>query len=131
DHGVVGANRIPRDDVDVGERQRLGDGLAPRDEELFVFADGGSRLCRGRCHVSVASPASDGLVFGVLARDTRGDLDAADVEVSLQLLLVLPAETEAVRADRRLLVPNLGAEPRRVRALVLPSHAPIARLGTR
>src|SRR5262245_65784964 len=47
--------------------------------------------------------ALDLLVFGVLARDARGDLDAAVIEALLELLLVLTAEPEPVRADGRLL----------------------------
>src|SRR5437660_10362607 len=68
----------------------------------------------------------DGLVGGVLARDAGRDLHAAAVEVARQLLLVLAAEAEAVRADRGLLVADLGGEPRRVGGLVLPPHLPLA-----
>src|SRR5947208_14845641 len=80
--------------------------------------------------VSLAScrRPSDGLVLGVLARDARGDLDAARIEIGLQLLLVLAAEAEPVRAHRRLLVADLGAEPGLVGGLVLPPHLPLARV---
>src|SRR5437867_8310506 len=47
------------------------------------------------------------LVLRVLARDAGGDLDTAAVEVFLELLLVLAAEAEAVRAHRGVLVADL------------------------
>src|SRR3989338_3575176 len=69
-----------------------------------------------------------GLVLSVLARDARGDLDAARVEVGLQLLRVLAPEAKAVRAHRRLLVADLGGQPGLVPVLVLPPHLPLARV---
>src|SRR5882724_9889998 len=44
--GVVRPDRIGRDDVDVGERQRFGDGFATGDQELLVLF-GGGRSRRG------------------------------------------------------------------------------------
>src|SRR4029450_4530566 len=68
----------------------------------------------------------NGLVRRVLAGDTRRDLHAAGVEVLLQLLLVLAAEAEAVRAHGGLLVADLAGEPGLVGGLVLAPHLPLA-----
>src|SRR5205823_8382369 len=68
------------------------------------------------------------LVLSVLARDARRDLDAARVQVRLQLFLVLAAEPEPVGAHRGLLVADLLGHPGVVRALVLPPHLPLARV---
>src|SRR5205823_15077474 len=62
------------------------------------------------------------LVLRVLARDARRDLDAARVEVRLQLLLVLAAEAEPVGAHRGLLVADLLGHPGVVRALRSEEH---------
>src|SRR5713101_4783983 len=71
-------------------------------------------------------PALALLARGVLARDARCDLDAALVQVLLYLLIVLPAEAEAVRARDVLLRVDLVGHPRLVRALVLAPHLPLA-----
>src|SRR5712691_9443105 len=68
------------------------------------------------------------LVLRVLARDARGDLRSANVQIGLELLLVLAAEAEAVRAHGGLLVADLAGEPDFVGALVLPPHLPLARV---
>src|SRR5262249_61812381 len=57
-----------------------------------------------------------------------GDLDAALLQVPLDLLLVLAAEAEAVRADHVVLGLDLVAEPGRVPRLVLGPHLPLARV---
>src|SRR5713101_6479876 len=71
-------------------------------------------------------PALALLARGVLARDARCDLDAALVQVLLDLLIVLPAEAEAVRARDVLLRVDLVGHPGLVRALVLAPHLPLA-----
>src|SRR2546429_3290835 len=98
--------------------------LAARDQELFVF-----RRCRSRSrrYGHVLAPL-DGLVLRVLARDPRGDLHPATVQVGLELLLVLAAEPEAVRAHRGLLVADLIREPDLIGGLVLAPHLPLARV---
>src|SRR5260370_1599807 len=68
------------------------------------------------------------LVLRVLARDARRDLDAARVQVALQLLIVLASEAEAVRAHRGLLVTDLLRHPHVVLVLVLAPHLPLARV---
>src|SRR5262245_11721919 len=68
------------------------------------------------------------LVLRVLARDARRDLGAAVLEVLLELLLVLTAEAEPVRADGRLLVADLVGHPGLVLLLVLAPHLPLARV---
>src|SRR5262245_54672724 len=68
----------------------------------------------------------DRLLLGVLPGDPRGDLRAADVEILRDLLLVLPAEPEAVGAHGGLLVADLGQEPGLVGGLVLAPHLPLA-----
>src|SRR3989449_7795320 len=80
------------------------------------------------------SPATSGgshyldrLVLRVLARDAGGDLDTAAVEVFLELLLVLAAEAEAVRAHGGVLVADLLRHPGLVLLLVVPPHFPLAR----
>src|SRR5262249_21609037 len=65
---------------------------------------------------------------GVLAGDACGDLDTALLQVPLDLLLVLAAEAEAVRADDVVLGLDLVAEPGRVPRLVLDPHLPLARV---
>src|SRR6058998_3699134 len=70
----------------------------------------------------------DRFVLRVLARNARGDLDAAGVEVRLELLLVLAAEAEAVRAYGGVLVADLRRHPGLVAALVLAPHLPLARV---
>src|SRR5512147_3115137 len=65
---------------------------------------------------------------GVLAGDTRGDLDAARVELLGDLLVVLAAEAEAVRADHVALVVDLARHPAAVAVLVVPPHVPLARV---
>src|ERR1051326_2407796 len=90
-----------------------------------------SSLAAGAALVATAmtvDPPLTRLGRGVFAGNARGDLDAARVQVLLQLLFVLTAEAEAVRADRRDLVLDLGAEPRLVGALVLAPHVPLARV---
>src|SRR5215467_12807058 len=72
--------------------------------------------------------ALDLLVFGVLARDARSDLGAAILEALLELLLVLTAEPEPVRADGRLLVADLLAQPGLILLLVLAPHLPLTRV---
>src|SRR2546421_2940896 len=61
----------------------------------------------------------DRFVLRVLARNARGDLDAAGVEVRLERLLVLAAEAEAVRAYGGVLVRDLRRPPALVASLVL------------
>src|SRR5262249_60143363 len=61
-------------------------------------------------------------------RDARGDLDAAVLEALLELLLVLTAEPEPVRADGRLLVADLLAQPGLILLLVLAPHLPLTRV---
>src|SRR5262249_3246328 len=68
------------------------------------------------------------LGLGVLPGDARGDLHAASVQVVLDLLLVLAAEPEAVRADHVGLVVDLRGHPRLVLVLVLAPHLPLARV---
>src|SRR5881397_683986 len=67
------------------------------------------------------------LGLGVLAGDAHGDLDAAHVQLLLDLLLVLAAEAEPVGADHVLLVVDLLGHPRRVFALSLAPPPPLAR----
>src|SRR6185295_3114653 len=81
--------------------------------------------------VTTAMSSSSGcglerLVWRVLARDARGNLDAAVLEVRPELLLVLAAEAEPVRADGRLLVADLVGQPGLIRRLVLAPHLPLA-----
>src|SRR5712691_6240894 len=64
----------------------------------------------------------DRLVLRVLARDAGRDLHAAAVEIALELFLVLTPKPEAVRANRRGLVADLGEEPGLVSGLVLAPH---------
>src|SRR5437899_2587104 len=66
------------------------------------------------------------LVLRVLAGNAGRDLHAALLEVGHQLLLVLAAEAEAVRAHRGRLVADLGQQPRLVGGLVLAPHLPLA-----
>src|SRR5882724_6906555 len=68
------------------------------------------------------------LVLRVLARDAGGDLDTAAVEILLELLLVLAAEAEAVRAHGGVLVADLLLHPGLVPLLVVPPHFPLARV---
>src|SRR2546422_2905324 len=81
------------------------------------------------------SPATSGgshyldrLVLRVLARDAGGDLDTAAVEIFLELLLVLAAEAEAVRAHGGVLVADLLIHPGLVPLLVAAPHFPLARV---
>src|SRR3970040_2356040 len=76
-------------------------------------AAGAAVLATAMCAVSL-----DRLVLRVLARGGGPDLHAAAVEVLPELLVVLPAEAEAVRARRGRLVADLGDEPRLVGGLV-------------
>src|SRR5437899_5824966 len=68
------------------------------------------------------------LVLRVLAGDAGDDLGSAFLEVLLELLLVLAAEPEPVRADRRVLVADLLGHPGLIRGLVLAPHLPLARV---
>src|SRR5262247_3288605 len=70
----------------------------------------------------------DRLVRRVLAGDARRDLHAAVLVALLELLLVLAAEAEPVRADGRLLVADLLGHPGLVLLLVLAPHLPLARV---
>src|SRR5262247_4263448 len=70
----------------------------------------------------------DRLVRRVLAVDARRDLHAAVLVALLELLLVLAAEAEPVRADGRLLVADLLGHPGLVLLLVLAPHLPLARV---
>src|SRR5712692_8653252 len=83
-------------------------------------------VCVAVAAMSLSPPPLIGLVLSVLARDACRDLHTAEVEVGLDLLVVLAAEAEAVRAYRSLLVTDLGAEPGLVAGLVLPPHLPLA-----
>src|SRR5688572_4206883 len=76
--------------------------------------------------IAFASSPLEGLVVGVLAGDAGRDLHPARVQVPLQLLLVLAAEAEAVRADGGLLVPDLRGQPGLVSGLVVAPHLPLA-----
>src|SRR6266849_10733527 len=89
-----------------------------------------SSLTTGAAFVSSAMRVSSlqPLGLGVLAGDAHGDLDAAHVQLLLDLLLVLAAEAEPVGADHVLLVVDLLGHPGRVRCLVLPPHLPLARV---
>src|SRR5262249_24681660 len=66
------------------------------------------------------------LLGGILARNACHDLDAAALEILLQLLVVLAAEAETMRAGGRLLVADRGGEPGLVGRLVFPPHLPLA-----
>src|SRR5437867_8248519 len=77
---------------------------------------------------SCGSHYLDRLVLRVLARDAGGDLDTAAVEVFLELLLVLAAEAEAVRAHGGVLVADLLRHPGLVLLLVVPPHFPLSRV---
>src|SRR5437773_9015356 len=81
----------------------------------------------GRVATAISVVPLDRLVLRVLARDARGDLHPSRVQVGLELLLILAAEAEAVRAHGGLLVADLAAEPGRVGGLVFPPHLPLAR----
>src|SRR2546428_756142 len=118
--GVVRPDRIRGDDIDVGQRQRLGHRLAPRDQKLLVFARG---LRRRDCRHILSLHR---LPVGVLTRDAGRDLHATTVEVLFDLLVVLAAEPEAMRPHRGLLVADLRAEPRLVAGLVLAPRLPLA-----
>src|SRR5262245_20835714 len=72
--------------------------------------------------------ALDRLVFGVLAREHRGDLDPHVIEALRAPLLVLIAEPEPVRADGRLVVADLLAQPGLILLLVLAPHLPLTRV---
>src|SRR6266568_3514114 len=89
-----------------------------------------SSLTTGAAFVSSAMRLSSlpPLGLGVLTGDARGDLDAAHVQVPLDLLLVLAAEAEPVGADHVLRVVDLLGHPRRVLLLVLAPHLPLARV---
>src|SRR5881396_3725413 len=78
----------------------------------------------GRVATAISVVPLDRLVLRVLARDARGDLHPSRVQVGLELLLILAAEAEAVRAHGGLLV----AKPGRVSGLVFPPHLPLARV---
>src|SRR5207302_5693530 len=109
---------------DVGEGEGFRPRLAARDQEFFVF-----RRCRRRSgrYGHVLAPLH-GLVLRVLARDPRGDFHPTAVQISRELLLVLAAEPEAVRAHGGLLVADLLGHPAAVLVLVLPPHLPLARV---
>src|SRR4029453_19108963 len=62
------------------------------------------------------------------AGNARGDLDAARLQLLLDLLLVLAAEAEAVRAGDVLLAVDLVGHPGLVLALVVAPHLPLARV---
>src|SRR5712692_6074065 len=66
------------------------------------------------------------LARGVLAGDARRDLGAALVQRLLDLLLVLPAEAEAMRPHHVLLGGDLVPHPGHVGRLVAPPHLPLA-----
>src|SRR5678815_1693741 len=66
------------------------------------------------------------LALGVFAGDARRDLDTARLELLGDLLLVLPPEAEAVRADGVRLVLDLGGHPGEVAGLVPAPHLPLA-----
>src|SRR4030095_3885681 len=70
--------------------------------------------------------SSDRLVLRVLAGDAGHDLPPALVEVVLELLVVLAAKAEAVRAHRGGLVADLAGQPGLVGGLVLAPHLPLA-----
>src|SRR5947207_4561094 len=82
----------------------------------------------GRVATAISVVPLDRLVLRVLARDARGDLHPSRVQVGLELLLILAAEAEAVRAHGGLLVADLVAKPGRVSGLVFPPHLPLARV---
>src|SRR5205085_12086424 len=77
-----------------------------------------SSLAIGAAFVSTAmvfSPPSDPLGVGIFAGNARRDLDAAQLQVLLDLLVVLAAEPEAMRAHHVLLVVDLRGQPLLVR----------------
>src|SRR5438105_15155540 len=78
----------------------------------------------GRVATAISVFPLDRLVLRVLARDARGDLHPSRVQVGLELLLILAAEAEAVRAHGCLLVAVLAAKPVRVGGRVFPPPLP-------
>ena len=124
DDRVVRADRIAGDHVDVGEGEPLGDGFTARDEQLLLVGCGGRGLgldCHAGLPYTVLCCAFSPGIPAMISTPPR-------VEVLLELLLVLAAEAEAVRARRRLLVADLVDQPRLVHGLVLAPHLPLARV---
>src|SRR6185369_16997057 len=95
---------------------------------LSSLATCGAFVCTAAMMTGLLCPDLELLALGVFAGDARRDLDATRLELLGDLLLVLPPEAEAVRADDVRLVLDLRRHPGEIAGLVPAPHLPLARI---